>query len=80
VPPTYIQDAYKYARAHKWYGLARSVTTNDLYAFNSNINPSIDDFREIIDRHFRHPLEGLGYDNTPAAHMWRSMANPDAPL
>ena len=25
VPPPYIQDAYKYARAHKWYGLARSV-------------------------------------------------------
>jgi len=80
VPPPYIQEAYKYARAHKWYGLARSVTTNDLYAFNPDINPSIDDFRDVIDRHFRHPPEGLGYDNTPAAHMWRSMANPDAPL
>jgi hypothetical protein len=54
--------------------LARSVTTNDLYAFNPDINPSIDDFREIIDRHFRHPPEGLGYDNTAAAicgAQWR---------
>ena len=80
VPPPYIQDAYQYARKHKWYGLARSVTTNDLYAFNPNIDPNIDDFRDIIDRHFKHPAEGLAYDNTPAAHMWRSMANPDAPL
>jgi hypothetical protein len=80
VPPPYIQEAYQYARKHKWYGLARSVTTNDLYAFNPNIDPKIDDFRDIIDRHFKHPAEGLGYDNTRAAHMWRSMANPDAPL
>jgi hypothetical protein len=80
VPPPYIQEAYQYARKHKWYRLARSVTTNDLYAFNPNIDPQIDDFRDIIDRHFRHPPEGLGYDNSPAAHMWRSMANPDAPL
>jgi hypothetical protein len=80
VPPPYIQQAYEYARAHEWYGIARSVTSNDLYAFNPDINPAIDDFREILDRHFRHPPEGLGYDNTPAAHMWRSLANPDAPL
>src|SRR3954468_24226174 len=25
---------------------------------------------------FTHPPEGLGYDNTAAAHMWRSMAIP----
>lgn len=80
VPAPYIQEAYKYARNHKYYGLARSVTTNDLYAFNPNIDPQIDDFREIIDKHFRHPAEGLGYDNSPVAHMWRSMAMPDNPL
>ena len=80
VPPPHIEAAYKYARNHKWYGLARSVTINDLYAFNPNIDPDIDDFRDIIDKHFRHPEEGLGYDNSPCAHMWRSMANPDSPL
>jgi hypothetical protein len=26
------------------------------------------------------PKEGLGNDNTPASHMWRTLANPDAPL
>ena len=24
--------------------------------------------------------EGLGYDDTPVSHMWRTMINPDAPL
>jgi hypothetical protein len=80
VPPPDIQRAYAYARTHRWYGLARSVTVNDLYTFNPNISPDIDDFREIIDRHFKHPAEGLGYDDAPCAHIWRCMANPDAPL
>ena len=80
VPPPHIEEAYKFARNHKWYDLARSVTINDLYAFNPNIDPDIEDFRDIIDKHFRHPEGGLGYDNSPCAHMWRSMANPDAPL
>jgi hypothetical protein len=80
VPPPHIQAAHDYARNHKWYGLARSVTINDLYAFNPNISPDINDFRDIIDKHFKHPADGLGYDNSPCAHMWRSMANPDSPL
>jgi hypothetical protein len=25
-------------------------------------------------------IEGLGYDNSPVAHMWRSIERPDAPL
>lgn len=79
-PPPHIRQAYGYARNHKWYDLARSVTINDLYAFNPNIDPDIEDFRDIIDKHFRHPEDGLGYDNSPCAHMWRSMANPDSPL
>jgi hypothetical protein len=35
---------------------------------------------EIIERHFKTPKEGLGYDNSPSAHMWRTIANPDKPL
>ena len=30
---------------------------------------------ELID-----PEEGLGYDTSPSAHMWRTIANPDKPL
>jgi len=80
VPPPHIQTAHQYARSHKWYEDARLVTTNDLYAFDPDVHVSIDEFRDIIGRHFRQPKEGLGYDNSPVAHMWRTMINPDNPL
>jgi hypothetical protein len=80
VPLPHIQAAYEYARNHKWYMDARLVTTNDLYAFDPNVEVSIDEFTDIIGRHFRQPKEGLGYDNTPVSHMWRTMINPDQPL
>jgi hypothetical protein len=59
---------------------ARLVTMNDLYSFDPNVQVSIDEFTDIIGRHFRQPKEGLGYDNTPVSHMWRTMINPDQPL
>ena len=80
VPLPHIQAAYEYARNHKWYMDARLVTTNDLYAFDANVEVSTDEFTDIIGRHFRQPKEGLGYDNTPVSHMWRTMINPDQPL
>jgi hypothetical protein len=80
VPLPHIKAAYDYARNHKWYMDARLVTTNDLYAFDPNVVVSIDEFTDIIGRHFREPKEGLGNDNTPVTHMWRTMSNPDAPL
>jgi hypothetical protein len=80
VSPPYIQAAYDHARNHKWYMDARQVTMNDLYAFDPNEDVSVDEFREIIGRHFKQPKEGLGYDTTPVSHMWRSMIKPDSPL
>ena len=80
VPPPHIQRAHEYARNHKWYMDARLVTLNDYYAFDPNAEVSIDEFREIIGRHFRQPEEGLGFDHAPVSHMWRTMINPDAPL
>ncbi len=80
VPLPHVQAAYEYARNHKWYMDARLVTTNDLYAFDPNVEVSVDEFTDIIGRHFRQPAEGLGYDNTPVSHMWRTMINPDLPL
>jgi hypothetical protein len=80
VPLPHIQAAYQYARNHKWYMDARLVTLNDLYSFDPNVQVSIDEFIDIIGRHFKQPKEGLGYDNTPVSHMWRTMINPDAPL
>ena len=80
VPPPYIQADHEYARNHKWYMDARLVTLNDYYAFDPDAEISIDEFRDIIGRHFKQPKEGLGYDRTPVSHMWRSMINPDSPL
>jgi hypothetical protein len=79
-PPQYIKDAYEYARKHKWYMEARLITVNDLYAFDPNAEVSLDPFIDIIGRHFKQPKEGLGYDNSPTAHMWRTMMFPDNPL
>lgn len=76
-PPAYIQQAYEYARGHKWYMSARLVTTNDLYAFDPNAVVDVDDFTDIIGRTWKHPPEGLGFDNSPVAHMWRSLIWPN---
>jgi hypothetical protein len=79
-PPQYIQDTYKMLKNHKWYMEPRLVTVNDLYAFDPNAKVSIEPFTDIIGRHFKQPKEGLGYDNSPSAHMWRTLARPDNPL
>lgn len=79
-PPPHVAAAYKYARKHKWYMHSRLVTVNDLYAFDRNAVVSIDPFIDIVGRHFKQPKEGLGNDNSPVAHMWRTLANPDSPL
>ena len=35
-----------------------------------------EEFTDIIGRNFRQPKEGLGFDNSPVAHMWRAMIRP----
>jgi len=80
VPAPHIQAAYDYVRNHSWYDAPREVTVSDLYAFDPNAVVTIEPFLDIVGRHFKQPKEGLGNDNSPVAHMWRTMANPDAPL
>ena len=76
-PPEYVKQAYEYARAHKWYMSARLVTCNDLYSFDPNAKVGIEEFTDIIGRNFRQPKEGLGFDHSPTAHMWRSIIWPN---
>ena len=76
----YLEQNYKWVRNHKWYELPRLVTVNDLYSFDPNQKVSIDPFVDIIGRQFKQPREGIGYDNSPVAHMWRTMMFPDRPL
>jgi hypothetical protein len=72
----YIVDEYKRARNHKHYMTARLITLNDLYSFDPEAKVDLDDFTDIIGRHFRQPKEGLGLDSSPSAHMWHTMLWP----
>ncbi|MGD9810023.1 MAG: hypothetical protein AB7U35_01645 [Sphingobium sp.] len=78
VPEDYIRRDAEHARNHRWYMHARQVTLNDIYFFDDaarDIDPEI--FTDIIGRHFRQPEEGLGFDGSPVAHMWRTMIWPN---
>ena len=76
VPEPYIQEEYKRLKDHKWYMTGRQITINDVYAFDPNVKVNFEDFYDIIERHFRQPEEGLGFDNSPVAHMWRTIIWP----
>ena len=80
VPDDYLKEAYKFARGHKWYMEARLVTMNDEYGFDNTVPVSLEPFIDVIGRQFKQPKEGLGNDNSPSAHMWRTIINPNRPL
>ena len=71
---------YRWVRKHRWYMAPRLVTVNDLYSSEPVVKVTIDEFEDVIRRHFRQPRQGLGHDGSAVAHMWRPIANPDAPL
>ena len=75
-PPEYVCQAHEEARNHRWYMTSRLITIYDIYSFQDGWNVDPEEFTDIIGRHFKEPKEGLGFDNSPAAHMWRSMIWP----
>ncbi|MBL0923327.1 MAG: hypothetical protein IBJ12_02535 [Sphingomonadaceae bacterium] len=77
VPPEYIRQEAEAARNHRWYMTGRLVTKYDIYFFDQNevIDPEI--FTDIIGRNFKQPEEGLGFDGSPSAHMWRTFIWPN---
>lgn len=75
-PEAYVEREYQYARSHKHYMSARLLTVNDLYAFDPNVHVELDEFTDVVGRHFRQPKEGLGFDHSPTAHMWRTINWP----
>lgn len=77
VPPDYIKRDAEYAFKHKWYMTARWVTLYDLYFFDEEPDVKIEFFSDIIARNFRQPAEGLGFDDSPSSHMWRTMIWPN---
>ncbi len=75
-PDPYIVEDYERARNHKWYMSARMICVNDLYSFDPDLVVELEEFEDVIGRHFRQPAEGLGNDNTPSSHMWRTLRRP----
>ena len=75
-PAPYIHEAYRFARGHKWYMTARLLTVNDLYAFDPNVQVELEQFTDVVGRNFKQPPEGLGLDNSPSSHMWRTIMWP----
>jgi len=76
-PPDYIRREYEAARRHRWYMTSRLVTINDIYSFDPNVVVDFADFEDVVGRNFRQPKEGLGFDGSPVAHMWRTMIWPN---
>src|SRR3954453_2332567 len=75
-PDAYVEDDYQRAPYHKWHMSGRMITVHDIYSFDANVHVELEEFTEVIGRHFRQPKEGLGFDNSPVAHMWRAMIRP----
>jgi len=76
--PEYLAKDAEIAQNHRWYMSARQVTMFDTYFFDqqtASVDPDI--FTDIIGRHFKTPKEGLGFDGSPVAHMWRTMIWPN---
>ena len=76
-PPGYIRAEHAAARQHRWYMTSRLVTINDIYSFDRDVVVDFDEFEDVVGRNFRQPKEGLGFDGSPVAHMWRTMIWPN---
>ena len=76
-PPDYICRDYEEARQHRWYMTSRLITINDYYSFDPGVVVEFGEFEDIVGRNFRQPAEGLGFDGSPVAHMWRTMIWPN---
>jgi hypothetical protein len=75
-PEPHIAAAAAYARNHPWYMTSRMITLHDIYSFDPNAVVALEAFEDIVARNFRQPEEGLGFDASPSAHMWRTINQP----
>ncbi len=41
-----------------------------------NAKIELEEFNDVIGPNFKQPKEGLGFDNSPVAHMWRAVIRP----
>ena len=72
-----MKAEWEYCANHRWYDSAMQVVVNDLYAFDPNEIVRVEEFTDVIEPNFRQPPEGLGFDGSPSAHMWRTIIWPN---
>ncbi len=80
VPDKYVREAYERCKDHKYYMTGRLICLNDYYSFDPNVTVDLEEFTDIIGRNFRQPEEGLGFDHSPCAHIWRTINMPTRAL
>jgi HD domain len=76
-PPEYLSREHEAARRHRWYMTSRLITVNDVYSFDPGVTVDFGEFEDVVGRNFRQPEDGLGFDGSPVAHMWRTMIWPN---
>lgn len=76
-PPAHVKQEWEYCRNHRWYESAMQICMNDLYAFDPDKTIDFDMFDDVIAQHFNQPAQGLGFDGSPSAHMWRTIIWPN---
>src|SRR2546426_10889346 len=52
-PEPHIERAHREARAHTWSMTSRLICVNDLYSFNPTSQMRLDEFKNIMRRHFK---------------------------
>ena len=75
-PEPYIVAEYEIAKNHRWYMSALQICKNDHYSFDPNIVVHWEEFEDVVGRNFKQPDEGLGNDNSPSSHIWRTLRRP----
>ena len=71
-----LQSARHAVKADLPEKMVLACLLHDIYSFDPNVHVGLEEFTDIIGRNFRQPEQGLGFDNSPVAHMWRAMIRP----
>ena len=75
-PEPYIVRDYESAKNHKWYMTSRMICVNDIYSFIPTPKSISTTSSTSSAATSGSPKEGLGFDDLPSAHMWRTLMWP----
>ena len=55
---------------------AEHAMSQELDRIDPTVRVELEECTDIVGRHFKQPKEGLGFDHSSSAHMWRTMNWP----